>query len=252
MDTYQYIGKEACKIGSSLVIPGGVHEMAAPIDESWVLVCGPNGEQLGGETDDPLSGFPKRLTVVLGQARTGTSLACDLVHACGWNVVDAPNRKIDDLRRGRNEFPGIGVRMSNPYVASVSVGRNLLEKECEGVKIGYNFAVFMPLFRANIPDLRVLVMMRNVEDQVKSMGAYGITRQVEDSQATFDYFIEHYLESPDYTTLRVDFERLIAKDRGLLGDIKTFLSSTTSVDDLAAIIDPELSQHITNPEDADG
>ena len=35
---YRYVGTEPCRLGSSLVRPGDVLSMAAPLDKNWVLV----------------------------------------------------------------------------------------------------------------------------------------------------------------------------------------------------------------------
>ena len=188
-----------------------------------------------------------KLMVVLAVGRGGSSLVCDLVASCGYSL-GINEKKHNDPRHGRNEFPGIGVEMKNPTKETRAVVNRIELSGTTVVKVGYNYDYFMTCFKDKVIDLRTLVVQRNITDICRSRVAYGMNLL-----HCIDSFVQSqlntcslYLASPKYNTLRVNFELLLQHDRLLLANIIDFIDGDATPDELVTLIHPEIVIHTSS------
>ncbi len=106
----------------------------------------------------------KKFVVVCGPGRSGTSLACELVKACGFNFGKCNPLQEFGLRSGYNENP-----LTNCQGAAIGPAIDKLEEQgANAVKLIHLYAQWIPRLKTRGYDVRIVVTSRSVEEGIQS------------------------------------------------------------------------------------
>lgn len=188
-------------------------------------------------TDDPI---PASVTVVSGLPRSGTSLMMTMLEAGGiLPVTDHLRTPDQDNPNGYYEFERVK-QLSQGDVAWVQ------EAEGKAVKVISALLRFLPPHHA----YRVLFMERAMPEVLASQRKMIVHRQSQandDEERIANLFQQHLLEArgwlasqPNFATLYISYNDLLADPRPILEEINTFLGGGLDVDAMQAAINPDL------------
>jgi hypothetical protein len=186
-----------------------------------------------------------RLICIIGQHRGGTSVACDLVAACGYSFgVQSPN----DLRFSRHEHP---IRKGHPQMTEEDAQVALVTLEESGanaVKLTTNIAPWLRNLNGIVKDLKIVAMLRSplaISNSRSSGDSYAYAED-ESSIEAVSYEqggILTLLNRIAVPTLIIDFEQLLNDPVNHLRHLPLFLNSQVDASDLSSLIHPEIVIH---------
>lgn len=200
----------------------------------------------------------KTLVVVVGIPRSGTSLACDLVRICGYNLGAVAMTR--DVRRGRNHHP---VHSNARYTSFDGIRKWVADLDEEGItaiKLIPEFETMLPIINKVVEDLRVVVTTREVREAVVSHIEYALLtdplnnyREVKglrdkivkaaDGVLDRDEAILRLLEDPDIKTHNLDFMMVQNHDVRTFSALKRFLSSDVDETEMMHAVIPSVSKY---------
>lgn len=174
--------------------------------------------------------------IVYGAPRTGTSLTCELVKQCGFNLGTTPF--IDNKRRGYNEHPITS--FGNIYAEDIERHLEQDKVRCSKV-IGYPENI--ELIRQCGFRVKIILIHRKIERrQASAISAlFSIHEKnrvkIQDTILTKrdDWLSIHRSK---YEILDIHFDDLIEKKPKVLQAIVDFCESNVPIEELKKVIDP--------------
>jgi hypothetical protein len=188
--------------------------------------------------------------IVAGVPRSGSSLVCDLVRACGYNF--GPTNNEENLRTGRNE----NLSFSGRKKIDRSELDRLIRSGVNAVKAGF-FYEWMPDFIEWGVNVRLVIPTRCLTTAALSNCEYvweldpRLNRGKDKYKSALDQVMEllrqyEWSRAMSYkypdNIMRIPFEGLITQDQKLLEAIINFLESDVGWFDLKNICNPGVSR----------
>jgi len=186
----------------------------------------------------------KKFVVVCGPGRSGTSLACELVKACGYSFGNCNPLQKFGLRSGYNENP---LSNSQGHNIPPAIFR-LEEQDADAVKLIHLYAQWIPVLQKLEYDVRIIVTSRDPEEGIASGNKLYTGWKPQAIPAICGTFkriqteTQRYLKSSRHNAYSLPFQKVIEKDADVLGGLCEFLGGGT-VEALGAVIDPDIVQH---------
>lgn len=183
----------------------------------------------------------QQLAIVIGPARSGTSLAADLVHACGWPLSKRVRRPTD-LRDYRNEESDL-----HPLEPTdCMVADKLAQWTAEGtkaIKMVVNWE-WIDALAKRVPDIRLIVCTRD-PDEIAASRAEGIISAPPDVQVISNRLEQcaRFLTDERFRSAEMPFAKVIRGDLEVLGRLVELLDYHKSPESLLPLIHPEIVKH---------
>lgn len=189
-----------------------------------------------------------RFVLIIGPPRTGTSLMVDLVRKCGYEFGDVTKPKDSrphmGLRSPRNEHNLTKTGLKEPKNPK-NVFKEFKHRGINANKIVNAFHLWLPHFAKQYDDLRIICMRRDIEAGLR--GVAEISGRSKEWRRNFYMerrkWVQEVVDSEDYNSLLVDFEMLLKKDNKLLRSLVGFVGSDVDIEELKAIIKPDVSKN---------
>jgi len=185
---------------------------------------------------------------VVGAPRTGTSMTCELVQACGFNF--GPVSGQPGSRDGHTEHnlltwtkfdePDIQERMLTVIRAGISACKRL-----------WMWPEFIYRMAEVVPDFRLVVTYRDPRTAMLSTLDFARGRDELQDQVSFAKAAEnltvwyrdfcaaqHFIQSPVCPTFELDFARVVNKDRERITELTEFLGGGDVDEVLARVVAP--------------
>ena len=187
-----------------------------------------------------MSEHSKRITIVSGLPRSGTSMMMQMIHRGGLPALTDEIRVADeDNPKGYYEFEPVKKTKEDPSWLDSAGGKV--------VKMVHLLLLDLPLDRTYRVvlmrrDLREVIASQNVmlERSGKSLGDLGDDKVMKIFEAQLEKVLDYLDANNNFSVLTVRYNELIAEPASHVDAVNEFLGGTLDRQAMRAVIDPSL------------
>lgn len=187
-----------------------------------------------------MSEHSKRITIVSGLPRSGTSMMMQMIHRGGLPALTDEIRVADeDNPKGYYEFEPVKKTKEDPSWLDSAGGKV--------VKMVHLLLLDLPLDRTYRVvlmrrDLREVIASQNVmlERSGKSLGDLGDDKVMKIFEAQLEKVLDYLDANDNFSVLTVRYNELIAEPTSHVDAVNEFLGGTLDRQAMRAVIDPSL------------